>query len=150
MAGGFFSFFEVFFSHAVEFSGGGLIHGGKGILTAGARKIGWASGGGGSRQGKRFAGHSIASKRMSSSGLSGGSRGRLGTYDPKSEYSNMGVNSYKSAASKAQGHQPDHLFGRPGFKKPSSSLGREGGDRYLKKSGATGSFVKRPRSNINF
>lgn len=150
--GGFFSFFEVFVSHTVEFSGGGLIHGGKGILMAGARKIGWAGPGGNGRQGRRLAGHSIGSNRMASSGLSGGNRGRLGTYDPKSEYSHMSVNSYNQAAkyNKNSNNGPEHLFGRPGFKKPSSGLGREAGDRYLKKSAPSSNYTKRPRSNINF
>lgn len=147
---GIFGFLEVFVSHAVEFSGGGIIHGGKGVLTAGAKKIGWASKNGNSRQGRRLAGHRIASGRMASSGLAGANRGRLGVYNPKAEYSNMGVDSYKSAACKARSAQPDHLFGRPGFKKPSSSLGREAGDRYLKKSVQGNSYTKRPRANINF
>ena len=134
------------------------MHGGKGILLAGAKRIGWAGSGGNPRQGTRLSGHKIASGRFASNGLSGGSRGRLGTYNPKSEYSNMAVNSYNQAVKSGSGiaksssnsnNEPEHLFGRPGFKKPSSGLGREAGDRYLKK-GAAAPYVKRPRSNINF
>ena len=156
---GFFSFFEIFVSQTVEFSGGGLSQGGKGILLAGARKIGWAGPGGNGRQGQRLSGHSIGSNRMVASGLAGGNRGRLGTYDPKSEYSNMAVNSYNQAVQSGSGagksnpnsnNNPEHLFGRPGFKKPSSDLGREGGDRYLKKSAPSANYTKRPRSNINY
>jgi hypothetical protein len=156
---GFSDLIEVLVSSSVELGGNGIIHGGKGVMLAGARKIGWASGGG-QRQGKRFAGHSIAGKRMASSGSAGITRSALGNYDPKQAYRNQTLSPYaramRSGSGAARGGiptktQPAHLFGRSNFDRPSGPLGREKGERYSKhRSARPNSYTKSPRSNIKF
>ena len=155
---GFGSLFETVVSLGVEIGGGGIIHGGKGVLVAGARKIGWASGGS-SRQGRRFAGHSIARKSMGS-GVSRVQRGSLGNYNPAQDYKNATLNPYRQAMKCGSGvvrssgpgrSMPNHLFGRGSFEQPYSSLGRNTGQRYIKQSGAkSSSWAKNPRAHINF
>jgi hypothetical protein len=149
---------QVIVSCSVELGGNGVIHGSKNALLAGARKIGWASGGGG-RQGKRFSGHSLAGKSLASGGCRK-VRGGLHNYNPKADYMNRTTSPYKQALKSGSGvggggHRPNNgpakLFGRPSFDRPSSVLGREGGDRYVRKSATRGSsFSKNPRANINF
>ena len=126
---------EILMSTSVDFAGNGAVRGGKGILMAGARKIGWASGGS-NRQGSRFAGHSLAGKSLGKSGLSRRPSGALGSYDPAKDYQARTQDPYRQALTSGTGvarfggpaqGTPSHLFGRPGFNSPTSPLGREGG-----------------------
>jgi len=156
---GFSDLLEVLIGTAVEVGGKGVVHGGKGVMMAGARKIGWAKKGT-QRQGKRFAGHSLAKKSLASSGSAGVTKSRLGNYDPKQAYLNQTLNPYAKAMKSGSGvgggisakeAVPSHLFGRAGFEKPKGPLGREMGERYVRKTNkAPNSYAKRPRSNIKF
>lgn len=156
---GFSTLFETIMSCSVELGGNGIIHGGKGVLLAGARKIGWASGGSAARQGRRFAGHSIARKGLAAGGTRN-VRGSLHNYDPKNDYKHRTTDPYNQAMKCGSGvmrfrgpqkNTPDRLFGRPGFNKPSGPLGRELGDRFVRTKDSRGStWSKNPRANINF
>lgn len=155
---GFGSLLEIFVSAGVDLAGNGAIHSGKGMMMAGARKIGWASGGSASRQGKRFAGHSLARRSLGNG--RGGNRGRLGQYDPAADYKKATMGAYNRSKSSGSGmggssmgrkNVPGNLFGRPGFNAGASPLGRSEGHRYAKsKQTRSGSWSKNPRGNINF
>ena len=156
---GLSSLLEVFVSCGVEFGGRATLHGGKGLLLAGARKIGWASGGSASRIGRRFCGHSLSSRGLAS-GFGSVSRGRLGTYDPKAEYRSRTRDGYQQAMRCGSGvmrfngpttNAPANLFGRPGFDKPPGVLGRNDGHRFIKQqSSSSSSWSKSPRGHINY
>ncbi len=155
---GFSSLIEIFVSAGVDVAGNGAIHSGKGMMMAGARKLGWSSGGSAGRTGKRFAGHSLARRSLGNG--RGGNRGRLGTYDPAADYKQATMSAYHKSKSSGSGmggsgmpqkQGPAHLFGRPGFDKGVSPLGRSEGHRYARgKKQNTGSWSKTPRGNINF
>ncbi len=156
---GFSDLFEIVVSCLVEVGGKGVISGGKGVMVAGARKIGWASSGGSSsRTGRRFSGHSL-SRRGLSSGFGGGiTRTRLGKYDPKGEYSSRGAQFYKMASRSGTGAggmgamrrgAPTNLHGRPSFNAPGSPLGRSSG-RWSRSSFRSWGYSKNPRGHINF
>src|SRR5690606_22909704 len=120
----------------------------------------WASGGSASRQGKRFAGHSIAGRSLGS-GFGGCGRGGQGPYDPAAEYKSRTLNPYQQASRCGSGvtqfggadqDGPPKLFGRPGFDGGASPLGRNGGHRFVR-SGPdprSGSWAKNPRGHIKF
>ncbi|MCB0322140.1 MAG: hypothetical protein KDD69_01170 [Bdellovibrionales bacterium] len=157
---GFRTLLEVLISGTVDVAGNGAVHSGKGLLVAGARKIGWASGGSASRQGKRFAGHSIASRSLGS-GFGGSGRSRTGAYNPAAEYQSRTLNSYHQAMKCGTGVQqfaapqrnaPSHLFGRPGFEAPQSKVGRNDGNRFCRHQSDTRgqSWSKNPRGHIKF
>ena len=156
---GFSDLLEVLVGTAVEVGGKSVVHGRKGVMMAGARKIGWAKQGA-KRQGKRFAGHSLAKKSLASSGSAGITKSSLGNYDPKQAYLSRTLDPYAKAMKSGsgvggsvsgQGAAPTHLFGRPGFEKPKGPLGRELGERYVRKvNNSSNSYAKRPRSNIKF
>lgn len=139
---------EAIMSCTVEIGGKGVIHGGKGVLLAGARKIGWASGGSASRQGQRLAGHSLA-RRSLGSGFGGGSRDPYGRYDPKAAYNQAARSgSGRGGASSYYSNAPDRLFGRPGFSAPDSALNRAGGSRWIKSGGNKRSAPPGTRSTL--
>lgn len=157
---GFNSLLEVLVSCTVELGGNGMLHGGKGILLAGARKIGWASKGSAGRQGQRFSGHSLAGKSLAS-GFGSVARGRLGTYNPKAEYKHRASDQYRQAMRSGSGavrydakskNVPDRLHGRKSFDRPPDALGRDVGHRFVKQQSAprSGSFSKNPRGFIRY
>lgn len=146
---GFSDLFETLMSSSVEIAGQGALHGGKGMLLASARKIGWASGSSG-RQGRRFAGHSISRKSLGS-GFGGASRGPLGTYDPRAQYNQaMKCGSGVMQFGAPQRRGPAKLHGRPCFDAPSSPLGRSSNQWVKNSATKPGSYTRTPRSNIKY
>ena len=141
---GFSELLQILVSCSVDLLGNGAVRGGKGVFMAGARKIGWASGGSG-REGTRFSGHRLAGRSL---GQGFGGAGGGGPYDPKREYLSRTMKS--STSRKPQG-QPS-LHGRPEFQAPDGPLGRYG-SKWCKGSGGNqrpSTPGRRPRSNINY
>ena len=153
---GFSSLLEMLVGCSVDVVGNGALHGGKGLLLAGARRIGWANSGSAGRQGRRFAGHSIARRRIGS-GV-GGAAGPLGNYDPRQEYASRTRDQYTQASRSGSGvirfnvdacNGPPKLHGRPCAEAPGSVLGRSGG-KWIKSGPAPVQNMNRPRNNIRY
>lgn len=140
---GLFGLIEALVSGTVDLAGNGAVHGGKGMLLAGARRIGWASGSSG-RQGKRFSGHSLSSRSL---GSGFGGRANLHNYDPKNDYLQRTRDCYSQVQKE---DLPGKLFGRPSFDAPDGPLGRYGSKWCRNTGGSASNQVIRPRGNIRF
>lgn len=148
---------ETIVSVFVDIGGNSAKHGGKGLLLAGARKIGWASGGGGQSRG-RFGGHRLAGHRMGTG--FGGSRPNLTNYNPATDYKQRASDGYARAAlsgtgniaPKSRSSAPAHLHGRSSFEDPGSVIGRGNSSRWVRhqRYGRGNSYTPRPRSFIRF
>lgn len=159
MASNLSSLIETIVSLFVDIGGNGAKHGGKGLLMAGARKIGWSSGGGGGHSRGRFGGHSISGHRLGSGG-GGVSRQSLNNYRPAEDYKQRSSEGYKKGMRSGSGmggsynpaSQPTSLFGRSSFDNPGSATGRGSSSRWIKGGahGRGGSYTPRPRSFIRF
>ncbi len=156
MAANFSGLIETLVSLFVDIGGNGAKSGGKGLLLAGARKIGWASGGGGSTRGGRFSGHSLSGHRMGSG--SGGARRNLTNYNPKNDYQQRASEHYNRGTRSGSGRhnspytsgQAPSLHGRSGFE-DAGPLGRGNANRWIRnRNGRAGSYTPRPRSFIKF
>lgn len=143
-------------SCSVDLFGNGAIHGGKSAFMAGARRIGWASGGGDGRAGRRFAGHRIARKSLASNGAG---RVNLNNYDPKRDLAQRLSSPYalamKSGTGKGSGPTKGsagapNLHGRSTFSMPNSPLGRNPNNYGCKKAPRSLSCSKNPRGFIKY
>jgi len=138
---GFSDLLQILISCSVDLLGNGAVHGGKGMMMAGAKRIGWA-GGGSSRGGRRFGGHRIAQRSLGG-GFGGCGRGNLHNYDPKQAYL-----STLPGASKRKKSAPAHLFGRPTMQTPDGPLGRYGSKWCKGSAYSPAGHSRRPRGNI--
>ena len=143
-------------SCSVDVFGNGALRGGKSALMAGARKIGWASGGGDARAGRRFGGHRIARKSLASSGAG---RANLNNYDPKNDLAQRLSGPYASALASGSGrggsrsrksNAPAHLHGRSSFSVPNSPLGRNPNNHGCGSAPRSKNCTKNPRGFIKF
>lgn len=158
MASGLSQLIETIVSIFVDIGGNGVKHGGKGALLAGARKIGWASGGGGQSRG-RFGGHRIAGHRMGT-GFGGAGRPNLNNYNPAEDHKRRAAEQYNrgmmsgsgKATPKLRATAPTNLHGRSSFEDPGSPIGRGQNSRWIRhnRGGRGGSYTPRPRSFIRF
>ena len=143
-------------SCSVDLFGNGAIRGSKSALMVGARKIGWSSGCGGARAGRRLGGHRIAGKSLASSGTG---RVNLNNYNPKSDMAQRIAGPYAQALSSGTGLAgsgsqgnglPSHLHGRSSFSVPESTLGRNLDNHGCRSATNSRRCSKNPRGFIKY
>jgi hypothetical protein len=145
---------QILVSFFVEAGGQGVSRGGKSVMLAGLRKIGWAKGGGGG--GGRIKSHRLGGHRMGS-GFGGGGGGGLSNYNPKQDLKqrmqadfSRGRRSGSDIVKQKGGSQiPAHLHGRSSFTGADTLRGNSP-SRWIRRNNPGANGMPRPRGFIKF